>query len=508
MSKKNFSLHIGVNRYSNLTDNDLLGAENDARRWRRVMKKHLRAKATVLLSEDATTAGIIAAVTALAVRVGEAGAGATALISFSGHGAATELVGLTRMGRTQAICPSDVTIEDGEVVGAIPIQKLMELMGEHRSDTTFVIDACYTQTGGSVAQRRLLGRGGGLEALQESQGEGGVLGAGRLMLGCLPWEESFEIKAGGEVHGAFTYALLTLIEQWSVQKTPEGGRYLNASYGDLMFRTRELLTLLGLEQTPELLGLHRTALIPFLRPGSDIRADMTSRAPDGWRAGSQLSGGEEGGYRIYALKVKGWEQDSTGTWSNKWVTLAHMLVARIDSPDYSATSSTTPTPTFKKATEYWKLEPAVAKSIIYKDQTSVQILGVELQLSTADTAWSQTEPPEGWTGTLSSAPEKPGASLWSPASSAPTSGAGNYSKAFGCASTASAPSSVFLEFLQVSDTAPLKKIFWFRTTTNPANLGPWFGDLKVKDAKTTLSTQQSTPTGTSYYPFSPAPPPV
>jgi hypothetical protein len=140
---------------------------------------------------------------------------------------------------------------------------------------TWAIDACYTTldaaqspslTRGGVAAGELSAR---MRAAIAAAGPGvltsGLLHMwqnaiyGRVMLGSRPWGLTWRTPVGGRTRGAFTFALTTLIQQWTPDRHNDV-QYITASYGDLMERSQALLDALGVAQRPTLVGLPRLEL--------------------------------------------------------------------------------------------------------------------------------------------------------------------------------------------------------------------------------------------------------
>lgn len=312
-----FALVVGAGKYRKLSPggrDDLWGAENDAAAWRHWLEHVFRADDVTVLStaegeRPPEGRAILDAVAELARKMRSAGGPAAGLITFSGHGAALPETGSDGFAHTLALVPCDAERDaSGGIAGAVLLGDLTAALGDVVDDVTICIDACYTSGTGDLRERRAV-------ASSVAVGSPAPV-AGRVMLGCEPWAESFELTAGGSRRGAFSVALQTLLEQWQVKVGPSG-RYVNASYLDLVYRTRELLSLLGVEHTPMLIGTAHLALVPFLRPGAALAMGETSATPDQPRHGSQLDAGTTGDYRQYLL--------STSTTA----VVAHIIVPRV-----------------------------------------------------------------------------------------------------------------------------------------------------------------------------------
>ncbi|MEM7249526.1 MAG: hypothetical protein AAF533_29730 [Acidobacteriota bacterium] len=482
MTNHTFALLIGVNDYSRFDPSgrsDLAGSVNDARRWHALCREHLRvpkAQVRVLASPrrddpaplpESTTPATLANITeglswltAEMTRVRREGGQASGLITFSGHGTTVQHPENAELGLSAALCASDThRDESGDLVGVITLAAIEALLAEVASDVTLAIDACYTSS--SPLKSRSLPGLGPVEQLATTI-------TSRLMQGCALWEECYEIHAGDAWHGAFTYSLLTLLEQWT---TVDGDdvTYLNASYGDVVFRSHSLVDILGVHQTPTLSGPSQVSLVPVLRPGLAIEPNGTSPEPDVRHAGMQLSPGTSG-YRIYDIKVS----NTRG----KQVTVAQVLAANNASPGYSPGGWQ-----FTNGTEYWQPTPNLAATDIYDSDGNCGITGFEVELSQGDTQWDANDPPTGWDGSEQQDPVTPGTAgscSWS--SGKPpgvTPGQGQYSNQYhGASGDTALPTAMMASFSPVStplgsQTTTLEGIYWYSTSSNS---GPWFDD--------------------------------
>lgn len=375
----NYALHIGINRYVRYAANgssNLRGAVNDAHRWRKYTRHDLGvpdARARVLIDGAATRQGILDALVWLREQVGADGRG-SGLITYSGHGTAMDATGGANIGRTAALCPSDVAIEGDELVHPISLSELEDVLGPAAANTTIVLDACYTRVPNPARPSRALGTGAAPDVHDRVES--------RLILGCEPWGQSYEMRSGGNWHGAMTFSMLTLLEQWTVKRSA-GVVYANVSYGDLVYRTHEQLGVLGVEQTPILLGEPRSALIPFLRPGREIAAGSTSPVPDVRRPGSQLGAGDGStGYRIYSLSA---HLSTAPPPSQVVAVLATVLVSRETTTQQCANGVNY---VFTKDYEYW-WPASVQPSAVFPNNGNnlFDSIVVKLQEDRAD--WSQ-----------------------------------------------------------------------------------------------------------------------
>lgn len=139
---------------------------------------------------------------------------------------------------------------------------------------TVVVDACFGQPATPA--------NGTVRTLSDVELPTGSLdqflqGAGRVLLACGEDEVAVELPVGGRVMGAFTHAVLTLADRWTVANDPLAGFHLSVTHGELMRRAAELLCLLGVPQRPRLAGRAGVSFAPVLSDITFLR-DPTARA--------------------------------------------------------------------------------------------------------------------------------------------------------------------------------------------------------------------------------------
>lgn len=304
---------------------DLPGARNDARRWRIYCEgalglgpEQLRVHADTEGDLGTDRASLVASLRWLAAELGS-GRAESGLVTFSGHGLTTEHVagGGTDEGLSLALAPSDLSAAHEGAMSFVQVEEILhraleaslreqgEVSHQNLSaratallqDITFCVDACYAE------DDRPGGAGRGLGPRRKAAP---VKVFGRLLLASQLWQTAWEVRVAGEWHGAFTYALTSVLEQWA-RGSDDGTavRYAQAAYGDLAFRTRTLVHVLGFEdQDPVLLGTaHNLALLPFLRPGLEVQRGWTSAQPNGARRREEFSAGQGDAVVVLEFKV-------------------------------------------------------------------------------------------------------------------------------------------------------------------------------------------------------------
>ncbi|WP_437736063.1 caspase family protein [Sorangium sp. So ce1335] len=379
---KGYALFIGVNDYRAFDrstgkaagTSDLEGSVNDvATFWQACIRMGMRPEnlrvvtspradlahlpgATEANLGEATEKGVRDALGWLADKVAGGRAG---LLTYSGHGAHTPEKGLL-------LCPSDVRGAGFE--HAIAFTELRALLND-AENLTVVLDCCH----GSGAAPDARGRRP--RSLVEAALPGRLrdddlrIGA-RVLAACKPGEVTQQATIDGRPQGAFTWAVATVIEQWTAKEDGDGGVYLTLSYGDLVERTRRLLGALEFEGTPHIYGEPGVRRLAVLQTGS--RPEKTSHTPDAGRQLGQLDGGMNN-YRIYTLTAI----------SNQVPTLLAQVLVTGDYPPGS----------YKAQTEYYWISNSLPSNADSIEITAVD--GGTLPAGTYNLRWAQSVT---WTG--------------------------------------------------------------------------------------------------------------
>lgn len=290
---------IGVSHYPRWPDLILHGAVDDARRWRElatdrlgVAPENLRLHTSTEAEGErsATSEAILDSMRWLGERMTEAPG--AALCVFCGHGATAQNTGLLHMGLTTALCTADLERDAAGVVqGTLTVAALVNRMGGDEApawlrDVTLVLDCCYSPVHG----------------LRPSEGK---LMTGSLpvrgILACDPLLTAYRLFDGDSWRGALSYALLTLLGQWTVERA-DGLAWSRVTAQTLVQRSAALLGLLGLTQQPLYIGPPRAQLQPFLRPGLNASPSLSAINPDLPRPTEQIDAGWSG-FRAYKVSV-------------------------------------------------------------------------------------------------------------------------------------------------------------------------------------------------------------
>jgi len=337
-SAHNFVLIIGVDHYPQMPGAGLKGSVNDAHWWRRLCAEALVCPAENVRAclspvggvvpegaHGATAADVLDGVKWLGAAMqasAAAGNSPSGLVVFSGHGAATNAAdGFNALGTTIAMCCSDLHKDGDHYGGTVSLAMVQGLLAAavvertaqaieggkgavvaalHKSwlpDVTIVLDCCYARP--DAAEVRL---GEAPKAIQDAAWniDQNIC---RIALACNPWEVAYQMRSNGLWHGAFSFALLTLLEQWKVQRDA-GRAWFEVTLQNLLRRSDQMLRQLGLEQSPVMMAIPRAGLSPFLRPGLlDVGAGVASPEPNAHRPTTQISTPDSEGSRPLGIKV-------------------------------------------------------------------------------------------------------------------------------------------------------------------------------------------------------------
>lgn len=252
---------------------------------------------------------------------GELEAGNKGLLWYSGHGAHTLADGLL-------LCPSDTTPELGNT---IPFKELGARLGPKASaNLTVVLDCCHgTPQPGN--QHRPTTSLGGDPVDHETFDKDLQIGA-VVLSACAPGEQAQQSWFAGAPHGAFTWALLSVANQWVAQQVGNNVP-MTLSYWQLIKKATALLEALDFDQTPQ--------IWPQYKGGTQVLGSLggqTEAHPNANRRHIQVDGGTmPTGYRIYT-----WWSASDGTGTE----IAKTLVTQEDKAFNRGNS-------YAKDKEYW-----------------------------------------------------------------------------------------------------------------------------------------------------------
>lgn len=184
------------------------------------------------------------------------------ILYYSGHGAKVE--------GQLALCPSDVSYENGAFKNALPFEQIEETLttgyDENKSHSpieylTVVLDCCF-----AAADTKEAG-GPSRSQVSTTLKIPGTSNAPKKPLSPIhPWlqrrifcatsdnEQGVQTLLGGRWQGAFTWAFTRTLEQWLMkQSSSELFPYINISHAELLMRIRMLLEALSFQQHPVLM---------------------------------------------------------------------------------------------------------------------------------------------------------------------------------------------------------------------------------------------------------------
>lgn len=204
------------------------------------------------------------------------------LLTYSGHG--------DFVAGHLALCPSDVRQGAGpDLEGALgypEIQSILRAAPGAEAALTVVLDCCHAGAAAtpSGAKRRagasLSGR------TRPPTSELHQLGA-RMLMAAAPGQLAYQSVFDGNAHGALSWALNVVAEQWLVEAEGDADHY-TITHGALRDRADALLSALGFAQR---VVLHPPAVAPvlFFHRGAADAGDVEAKAPDRKRAGIQIN---------------------------------------------------------------------------------------------------------------------------------------------------------------------------------------------------------------------------
>lgn len=267
---------------------------------------------------DATHASILSGIEWLASRLGSSSR-PPGLFTYAGHGDCPEGQGLV-------ICPSDTT--GPNLTGAIPYSQIQSIFEAEKAmaNLTSILDTCHSgaatagmgRSAGSLTRRNL-------KALLA----GGVPSLGdRVIAACEPAQFAWRGRFSGVGRGALSWAVASTLEQWSPRAQGQSVE-LDLSYGELLERTKSLLSALSFEQIPVLRGRPGTARTPFFHSGRGPGKEGTSEDPTALRLSEQVMPD------VKVLLTGSW-------WSGNWPVVS--------------VGETPPSTTYNLQTEYWALD--------------------------------------------------------------------------------------------------------------------------------------------------------
>lgn len=251
------------------------------------------------------------------------------LLWYSGHSAHTSKDGLL-------LCPSDT---GKDFANAIPFKELGELLGPAAAKRlTVVLDCCHGGALNTTDGKRASTLGG--DPIEPTAWiDDADLRIGAVVLAaCAPGELAQQSWFAGIPHGAFTWALLCVANQWIAKQQGDSTR-MTLTYRQLVKRATALLSSLDFEQTPQIWPQPAGALTVLQTGNQNESADDH---PDGSRGHIQIDGG--------SLDYKVWSLHDAGNSIIGWI-----LVANNEHQYTAANRQTYTYAAGNVATEYWNM---------------------------------------------------------------------------------------------------------------------------------------------------------
>ncbi|MFT3776017.1 MAG: caspase family protein [Minicystis sp.] len=205
------------------------------------------------------------------------------LLSYSGHG--------DFLDGHLALCPSDARAVKGaggdadleNVIGFPSIRALLARAPGAAESLTVVLDCCHAAAGADRergARASLTGRTRTAKDPVQS------LGA-RMLMAAPAGETAYQSVFCGEAHGALTWALTVVADQWRVI-SERGYDRLTLSHGELRDRAQRLLDAISIPQRIALVGPPGIEDLTFFHRGAADAGDTMATGPDRARSRIQL----------------------------------------------------------------------------------------------------------------------------------------------------------------------------------------------------------------------------
>lgn len=256
------------------------------------------------------------------------------LLSYSGHGDFAD--------GHLALCPTDVRVQTGapagaDLAGVLGFPQLQAIVSRARGAAealTVVLDCCHAGAASASATSRRPGRTSLTGRTRTAKGPVVQIGE-RMLMASAPGETAYQAKFDGQDHGALTWALRVVTDQYRILSEGDVDQFTIA-HGDLRNRAQKLLDALSFPQSIQLVGPPGIDRLCFFHRGGDSPAEAAkaASAPDRARHPIQLDPTTlTSGYRLY-------------TWLSGTAIVAQCLVAK-DAKTYTGKNS------YSAGVEYW-----------------------------------------------------------------------------------------------------------------------------------------------------------
>jgi len=212
----------------------------------------------------------------------------TALLAFSGHGAALP-------DGEPVLCLGDTTKDFTS--GVLSLKTLGEGIKKASAKDRLIalFDCCHVGSppaAHSRLHRKSLPHTAAAKDVQRHDHLFQV--SDRVLLAAGPAKEAYQMRPGMYWYGMFTFALVTAARQWRGKNEVSHG-----SYKHVLRRTKRTMKALGVPQRPKLRALEPRWLAIRKEPFLAVKAGPTQRAPDALKVGMQLDP------NYYTIEVNG-----------------------------------------------------------------------------------------------------------------------------------------------------------------------------------------------------------
>jgi len=207
--------------------------------------------------------------------------GVPGLLTFSGHGSYAP-------DRGALLCPADIEKDLAKGIAVRDLSK-SEALQKIRDRLTVVLDCCHSAPAAPASELRIhtaLPHDATPEQIAADHADFDI--SERVLLAARPGQSAHQALLGKVWHGALTFALVTVAEQWKASQDP-GTPGLHVSYKQLLKRVRKLHSALRMRQSTRLrVPLEKRKAIRAL-PFFGTQASLTVRKADAGRDKVQLT---------------------------------------------------------------------------------------------------------------------------------------------------------------------------------------------------------------------------
>ncbi len=205
---------------------------------------------------------------------------APGLLTYSGHGSYSK-------DRGPLLCPSDIERDLAKGIAVRDLSKSQALQGV-RDRLTVLLDCCHASPVTKPSDFRsptALPHDATPEQVAADHADFDI--SERVLLAARPGQHAHQALLGKVWHGALTFALVTVAEQWKASQDPNGSG-MHVSYKQLLKRVRRMLWSLRMKQSARLRVPAEKRKAVRALPFFGTHAATTMRRPDAPRDKVQL----------------------------------------------------------------------------------------------------------------------------------------------------------------------------------------------------------------------------